>query len=460
MTEKISPPQIPQLPQSPSNQAGHEAEVISFGCRLNHHESAILRQELRGEKDIIVINSCAVTAEAERQVKQTIRKKHKAHPDKKIIVTGCAAQIDGASYEKITGVSAVWGNGEKIQAKKNLNRLSNDKLQVGDIMTLRELSPHLLSHDTHHSRGFLEIQNGCNHRCTFCVIPFGRGNSRSHRLDHVIHSAQNMLANGFKEIVLTGVDIASWRSEDNSESSSVKKLSYLIRHLLDALPNLPRLRLSSLDPAEIDDELIELFASEPRLLPHIHLSLQSGSDLILKRMKRRHLRQDIITVVDKLRAANGAIVFGADIIAGFPTESEAMFQDTVDLIQKIPIVFGHVFPYSERPFTPAANIKNKVSLATRKQRAQILRHVCANNLLQWQKSQVGNRQQLLVETVTPDKLAGHNEQFGFITVTLDEANGFSQDSAPHLSAPFSPNQILSVKIVGVNQDGLMANIVL
>ena len=440
---------------NPSNIPNVVPEVISFGCRLNHHESAVLRQELMGQ-DVVVINSCAVTAEAERQVKQTIRKKHKTHPDKKIIVTGCAAQINGKDYESMAGVSAVWGNGEKINAKKQLARQSNDKLQVSDIMTLRDLSPHLLSHDSHHTRGFLEIQNGCNHRCTFCVIPFGRGNSRSHPLAHVITAASTMLDNGFQEIVLTGVDIASWRGQESppeatpestqaSPEAPTQKLPYLITSLLQALPQLARLRLSSLDPAEIDDDLIALFATEPRLLPHVHLSLQSGNDLILKRMKRRHLRADVLAVVKKLRAANPAIVFGADIMAGFPTETDEMFNDTTDLARQIPIVFGHVFPYSERPFTPAANIKNTVAISTRKQRAKILRQICADNLRQWQSAQHGARQTLLVENITDGVITGHNDQFGFVTIHAT-------------TTPHHANQLLPIEIIGMDDNGLVATI--
>ena len=419
-------------------------EVISFGCRLNHHESAILRQELAGQ-DMVVINSCAVTAEAERQVKQTIRKQHRANPDKKIIVTGCAAQINGADYQNMAGVAAVWGNGEKINAKQQLARRDNDKLQVSDIMTMRAMSPHLLSSDSHHTRGFLEIQNGCDHRCTFCVIPFGRGNSRSHNLPHVIAAATKMHANGFQEIVLTGVDIASWRGDQPNQ-----KLPHLIKSLLTALPQLPRLRLSSLDPAEIDDDLISLFATQPRLLPHVHLSLQSGNDIILKRMKRRHGRGDVIALSQKLQAANARIVFGADIMAGFPTETDEMFNDTMDLVRAIPIVFGHVFPYSERPFTPAAKIKNKVAIATRKHRAKILRQQCADNLQQWQKSQHGVKQTLLVETISKDATTGHNEQFGFVTVPHHQHH---HDTMP---TDHAQNQILSIEIIGTDANGLVA----
>ncbi|MGI9461561.1 MAG: tRNA (N(6)-L-threonylcarbamoyladenosine(37)-C(2))-methylthiotransferase MtaB [Alphaproteobacteria bacterium] len=424
----------------------HQPEVISFGCRLNHHESAVLREELAGEDRLILINSCAVTQEAERQVKQTIRKKHKHHPDKKIIVTGCAAQIHGEDYKKITGVSAVWGNGEKIHAKKYYQKKQGDILQVGDIMTLKEMSPHLLSSDRLHTRGFLEIQNGCDHRCSFCVIPYGRGNSRSHSLQHIIAAATAMLKNGFQEIVLTGVDIASWRGKHEKE-----KLPYLIKKLLTALPNLKRLRLSSLDPAMIDDELIGLFASQNRLLPHIHLSLQSGCDLILKRMKRRHLRGDIFALAKKLKKANPNIAFGADIMAGFPTETDAMFQDTIDVIKKIPIVFGHVFPYSERPFTPAARIKNKPPIATRKARAAHLRKICANNLNIWHRQQYGKTQHLLIEQVGQYQLTGHNEQFGFVTIPFDK-------KTYHKKKYLTANQIRPIKIVGHNQDGLLATI--
>ncbi|MDI9314046.1 MAG: tRNA (N(6)-L-threonylcarbamoyladenosine(37)-C(2))-methylthiotransferase MtaB [Hydrotalea sp.] len=416
-------------------------DVVSFGCRLNHHESAVLRQELAGQ-DVIVINSCAVTAEAERQVKQTIRKKHRDHPDKKIIVTGCAAQINGDDYKNMAGVDAVWGNGEKINAKQQLARLSNDKLQVSNIMTLRDMSPHLLSRDAQHARGFLEIQNGCDHRCTFCVIPFGRGNSRSHPTDHIIAAAEKMLANGFQEIVLTGVDIASWRGDNEKQ-----KLPHLVAALLRALPQLPRLRLSSLDPAEIDDDLIALFATERRLLPHVHLSLQAGNDLILKRMKRRHRRADVFALAQKLLSANSSIVFGADIMAGFPTETDAMFADTADLVRSLPIVFGHVFPYSERPFTPAAKIKNKVAIATRKARAKTLRQICADNLRRWQADQYGKKQNLLIETIGSDRITGHNEQFGFVTIR--QAN----------QTTHTANQILPIEIIGADDNGLLATII-
>lgn len=457
----IAPPATTPLKDSKDN---NNPTVISFGCRLNHYESAVLRQQLAGRGDLVVINSCAVTAETERQVKQSLRKWRKQAPDKKIIITGCSAQVNTKQYEQMAEVDMVWGNAEKLAPRETLARTSINpdhhhdngpppikRVQVSNIMALRELSPHFLKIDGEQTRAFLEIQNGCNHRCTFCIIPYGRGNSRSHPSARIVAEAAQLVKNGFQEIVLTGVDIASWRETVGDKTHA---LPYLISQLLTGVPDLKRLRLSSLDPAEITPDLMALFeptATNGRLLPHIHLSLQAGNDLILKRMKRRHLRADIINLVATLRARNPSITFGADIIAGFPTEDETMFQDTLRLVKSIPIIFGHIFPYSERTGTPAAKIKNKVDIATRKKRAGQLRAACTANLHHWQQQQQDAVQHILVEQDSDGFLLGHNEYFGYVKA----ATNMTQN--PTIGHNYSrKGRILPVKITGHSAEGLLA----
>ena len=341
-------------------------ETLTFGCRLNLVESEAMqaRAEAAGLRDIAIVNSCAVTAEAVRQASQAIRRLGREQPDRPVIVSGCAAQIEPARFAAMPEVAAVLGNAEKLEPE-NWRRLAasnslrggavrapEEKLQVGDILQARGAAPQRTRALAEHTRGFLQVQNGCDHRCTFCVIPLGRGNARSSTIEAVIAQGRALVAEGAREIVLTGVDLTSY----GRERPGTPSLGALVRSLLAALPELPRLRLSSLDAVEIDDELRDLVATEPRLMPHLHLSLQSGDDLILKRMKRRHGRDDAIRFCAEIRALRPDIVFGADLIAGFPTEDEAMFARSLDLVAECGLSFVHVFPYSARPGTPAARM--------------------------------------------------------------------------------------------------------
>lgn len=343
--------------------------VITFGCRLNIYESQVMMTlaEQAGLENATIVNTCAVTAEAERQAVQKIRHLHRKNPDQKIIVTGCAAQINPGKFAAIEGVSKVLGNQEKMKRESFLE--TPQKVLVNDIMSVKETATHLISGFDSKTRAFIEIQNGCNHRCTFCTIPFGRGNSRSVSLGMIVDQVQHLVLNqGIQEIILTGVDITSY-GEDLPMDLTLGKM---IRRLLTNVPELKRLRLSSLDPVEVDDDLFHLLATEPRLLPHIHISLQAGDDLILKRMKRRHLRQDVINFCQKVRSLRSDVIFGCDIIAGFPTETEEMFQNSLRLIEECDISFLHVFPYSPRPDTPAARMP-QLSRSIIKDRARRLR---------------------------------------------------------------------------------------
>lgn len=415
-------------------------QFITFGCRLNHYETAQLQQSLQqqlnysnntAKKPSVIINSCAVTAETERQIRQTIRKLYRQNPQRNIIVTGCSAQINPDIYQKMPEVNRILGNAEKLQPELFLNYESDPtepptsqmvspsatkKSLVADIFTLQQLSPQLLQHYHNQCRAFLEIQNGCDHRCTFCVIPYGRGNSRSHKANRILAEARQLNQNGFQEIILTGVDLTSWRDETG------KKLPYLLKTLLQNLPNLPRLRLSSVDPAEIDDEMIKLFEQESRLLPHLHLSLQSGNDLILKRMKRRHLAHQVRHLTEKLLSVRPDIIFGADVIVGFPTETEEMFQDTINLVREIPITYLHVFPYSNRPFTPANKITKQIPIPIRKQRAKLLRQIASENWQYYLKNQLGKNQSVLVEKLNQKDhkifAFGYNAQFCPVTISF------------------------------------------
>ncbi len=335
---------------TPPSKAG--PEVVTFGCRLNAYESEVVRDLLRDQDpaSVIVVNTCAVTVEAERQARQSIRKLHRDRPEARIIVTGCAAQIDPARYAAMPEVSRVVGNGEKFLASSYLP--DGPRLLVSDIMAVRETAPHLADGFGDRTRAFLQVQQGCDHRCTFCIIPYGRGNSRSVGAGEVVTQVRDLVSRGLKEIVLTGVDVTSWGSDLPGKPS----LGQLVRRILKLVPELPRLRLSSLDPVEIDEDLWRALAEEPRLMPHLHLSVQAGADLILKRMKRRHLRGDVIAVSRRARDLRPDIVFGADFIAGFPTETDAHFTDTLDLVEAADLTYLHVFPYSARPGTPAAKI--------------------------------------------------------------------------------------------------------
>jgi len=373
----------------------NDNKVVSFGCRLNIFESEVIKEKLKESraKDAIVFNSCSVTSEAERQLRQSIRKHRRENPDKKIIVTGCAAQIDPDKYAAMPEVDQVLGNQEKLKKDSYLD--GKAKVRVDDIMQLEEAASHMVSSFEGKARAFLEIQNGCNHRCTFCIIPFGRGNNRSVPIEQIIEHSKKIAGEGYREIVLTGVDITDYGA--NLEGSP--KLGFLIKELLKAVPDM-RIRLSSLDVAEIDDDLRELIVTEKRLMSHFHLSLQAGDDMVLKRMKRRHNRQQIIDFCEFVRTHRPEAAIGADIIAGFPTESDEMFQNTLNLVKDLQIPLLHIFPYSEREGTPAAKIPTdkQVPKQLRKQRAKELIEQGKENLAIYANNFIGKKVRALVET--------------------------------------------------------------
>ena len=381
---------------------GKEPEIFTFGCRLNSYESEIIEQNLieKGLKDIAVYNSCAVTEEAIRQVKYSIRKKRRDEPNTKIVVTGCAAQIEPQSFLEMEEVDKVLGNSEKRDISSHLLRNNNNL--VSDIMINEDPLNSLRNGYKSKTRAFVEIQNGCNHRCTFCVIPFGRGNLRSKSKEQIIKEINNLINEGHKEIILTGVDIASWNMENKNEAS----LGILIEYILSEAPRLERLRLSSMDVIGFDEKLIDLIANNKRILPHIHLSLQSGDNLILKRMKRRHLREDAIDLCDQLKQKRPEISFGADLIVGFPTETEEMFQNTLDIIEECQLDWIHAFPFSPRPGTPAAKMPQNDNKLI-KLRSKILRDVAKQRKIKHLENLVGKNIEVFVEKDNK----GHSNQF-------------------------------------------------
>lgn len=338
-------------------------EIVTFGCRLNAYESEVMRGEAEkaglGELagGAILVNTCAVTGEAVRQARQAIRKARRENPEARIIVTGCAAQTEAATFTEMEEVDLVLGNEEKLQAH-NYRALPDfgvnqfEKARVNDIMSVTETAGHLVDALEGRARAFVQVQNGCDHRCTFCIIPFGRGNSRSVPMGAVVEQVRRLVGNGYSEVVLSGVDLTSY----GSDLPGSPKLGRLVKTILRQVPDLARLRLSSIDSIEADPELIEAIGSEPRLMPHLHLSLQHGDDLILKRMKRRHLRDDAIRFCQDIRQQRPDIVFGADIIAGFPTETEPMFENSLNIVEECGLTHLHVFPFSPREGTPAARM--------------------------------------------------------------------------------------------------------
>ncbi|MEC3912014.1 tRNA (N(6)-L-threonylcarbamoyladenosine(37)-C(2))-methylthiotransferase MtaB [Sphingobium sp. CR2-8] len=392
-------------------------DIITMGCRLNIAESEAIRDMAAGQDDLIVVNSCAVTAEAVRQTRQAIRRVRRDRPDARILVTGCAAQTEPETFAKMAEVDAVIGNREKMEAASFAPVA--EKVRVSDIMAVRDTAPHMASAFADHARAFLEVQNGCDHRCTFCIIPYGRGNSRSVPAGAVVEKAKQLVDAGYREIVLTGVDVTSYGPDLPGNPS----LGLLIERILKGVPDLPRLRLSSIDSVEIDDRLFDLVAHEPRMMPHLHLSLQVGDDMILKRMKRRHSRADAVRIVERLKAARPGISIGADIIAGFPTEDDAMFANSLALVDDCDIVHGHIFPYSPRTGTPAARMP-QVERATIKARAARLRDACATRRDAWLRSLIGTTQSVLVER---SGLSGHAENFAPVR--------FAQAQAPSSIVP-------------------------
>ncbi|MDI9349501.1 MAG: tRNA (N(6)-L-threonylcarbamoyladenosine(37)-C(2))-methylthiotransferase MtaB [Candidatus Symbiobacter sp.] len=421
---------ISPSPSPITEKIGKNLSVITFGCRLNFFESEVIKGlAIDKEPDappMIVINSCAVTAEAERQLRQAIRKARRTHPGAKIIVTGCAAQIDPEKYAAMPEIDRVIGNLEKflpasyqnwslapllapLLAPQKDDKLAdgmNAKKMVADIMQVREHTPHLIDGFDGRARAFIEVQQGCDHRCSFCIIPFGRGNNRSVALGPIITQIRHLVARGCQEIVLTGVDLASWGADLPGYGQGVPRLGDMVRRILRLVPELPRLRLSSLDPAAIDEEMWRILAEEPRLMPHLHLSIQSGHDLILKRMKRRHLSAQVVEVVARARAARPDIAIGGDFIAGFPTESEEHAAATRDLIGQCGINFLHVFPYSPRPGTPAARMP-QLPPALIAARAARLRDLAATMRDDFLQSRQGKSEEILWESEN----FGHTQHF-------------------------------------------------
>jgi threonylcarbamoyladenosine tRNA methylthiotransferase MtaB len=373
-------------------------DVVTFGCRLNAAESEVIRREAAaagvGEAigvNTVVVNTCAVTGEAVKQARQTVRKLRRENPDARIVVTGCAAQADPQIFAAMPEVDRVLGNEEKLSGAVWAGLDAAPKVSVGDIMVVRDATLHRIDGIEGHTRAFLQVQNGCDHRCTFCVIPFGRGNSRSVPIDDVVAQARLLVGAGRREIVLTGVDITSYAPDSERPG-----LGLLVKRLLRDVPELERLRLSSIDSVEADDDLLDAIANEPRLMPHLHLSLQHGDDLILKRMKRRHNRADAIAFCERVRRLRPDMAFGADIIAGFPTETEEMFARSLGLIEECGLTHVHVFPFSPRPGTPAARMP-QVAHAVIKDRARRLREKGEAALRRHLDGEVGMRRQVLAE---------------------------------------------------------------
>jgi len=346
-------------------------EIVTFGCRLNSYESEVMRAHAlaAGLNDVIIFNTCAVTGEAERQARQAIRKARRERPDATIIVTGCAAQIRPEIYAEMEEVDYVVGNDAKVKAETYL-ALDNRKIHITDMQLVKDTAYHLVQGFEGMTRAFVQVQNGCNHRCTFCVIPYGRGPSRSVAVQAIIDQIRILVEQGYPEVALTGVDITSY----GEDFAAKQNLGSMVCAVLEAVPELKRLRLSSLDPVEVDEDLWSLIASEPRLMPHLHISMQAGDEMVLKRMARRHAPQDLIDFCARARQLRPDVIFGADIIAGFPTETDEMFDNTVALVQQLDLTWLHVFPFSSRSGTPASRMP-QVRGEIRKQRAARLREV-------------------------------------------------------------------------------------
>jgi threonylcarbamoyladenosine tRNA methylthiotransferase MtaB len=452
-------------------------EVITFGCRLNAYESELIAAKAKaaGLADAVIVNTCAVTAEAERQARQAIRKARRARPGATLIVTGCAAQIAPAKWAAMAEVDGVVGNVEKLEERtyspspwgegaggegEDLRTLrsrdqnsppfgseryfpsppapsaqgegdvyGHEKIRMNDIFAARETASHLVGGFEGRARAFVQVQNGCDHRCTFCIIPYGRGNSRSVPLGPIVGQVRALVAAGYAEIVLTGVDITAYGADLPGKPS----LGEMSARLLKAVPELPRLRLTSLDPVEIDDALWRLIAEEPRLMPHLHLSIQAGDDLVLKRMKRRHSRADAVAVTERARRLRPGIAFGADLIAGFPTESEAMFASTLALVEACELAYLHVFPYSAREGTPAAKMP-QVPVPVRRERARRLRMAGDAALARFLAGQKGRGVAALVET--PGR--GRTEHYAPIALPL----GFAAGTIAHVSVADSTGHML------------------
>ena len=385
-------------------------DILTFGCRLNTVESEVMRAHAGGLEELVIVNTCAVTAEAERQARQAIRRTHRERPGARIVVTGCAAQLDPGAWGALPGVVRVLGNEDKLRPDSWSEAALGSGNAVSDIMAARDTAAHLVTEFVGRSRAFVQVQQGCDHRCTFCIIPFGRGPSRSVPVGAVVEQVRALVRAGYREVVLTGVDVTSYGSDLPGRPA----LGQLVRRLLALVPELGRLRLSSLDPVEIDEELSRPTAEEPRLMPHLHLSLQAGSDLVLKRMKRRHGVADAARVVERARRLRPGIGFGADLIAGFPTEDEASFAETLGFVREQALPYLHVFPYSERPGTPAARMP-AVPVALRRERAARLREAGTETALAFHEALVGRTLGVLLETPT----GGHSEQFAPVRFAVE-----------------------------------------
>jgi threonylcarbamoyladenosine tRNA methylthiotransferase MtaB len=393
----------------------------TLGCRLNAYETEAMKElsAAAGLRNAVIVNTCAVTAEAVRKAKQEIRRLSRENPQATIIVTGCAAQTEPETFAEMPEVARVIGNHEKMQADTWMALRAPDligvteKVQVDDIMSVRETAGHLIDGFGRH-RAYVQVQNGCDHRCTFCIIPFGRGNSRSVPAGVVVEQIKRLVDKGFNEVVLTGVDLTSW----GADLPATPRLGDLVMRILRLVPDLPRLRISSIDSIEVDDALMQAIATEPRLMPHLHLSLQAGDDMILKRMKRRHFRDDAIRFCEDARRLRPDMVFGADLIAGFPTETEAMFENSLTLVQDCGLTFLHVFPYSARKGTPAARMP-QVRGPDIKARAARLRAAGDRALALHLAAQVGQTHTVLVEGAR----LGRTEQFTEVTFTTDQPEG-------------------------------------
>ena len=425
-------------------------QVITLGCRLNAFESEIMREHGRaaGLDDAIIINTCAVTGEAERQARQAIRRARRDNPGAKLIVTGCAAQLAPERFDAMPEVDRVLGNAEKLEVAsyagwgpedQSEGQFGAQSIHVTDIMTVRETAPHLISGFEGRARAFVQVQQGCDHRCTFCIIPFARGPNRSVGLGHLLRQVSELVAQGYKEVVLTGVDVCSYGEDlpSTSRGRPRPRLGDMVTKLLDGVPDLARLRLSSLDPAAMDDALFELLGHEPRLMPHVHLSLQAMDDMVLKRMKRRHSRADAIAVIERVRRARPDAAIGADLIAGFPTETDAMFENTLAAVRDLELSHLHVFPFSAREGTPAA-LMPQVPGDVAKARAARLREAGVEALASFKQRQLGDVGRVLVEKPG----AGHDEHYVPVSLAGFGNSGFG-----------NPGDIVDVRLAAVTPDG-------
>jgi threonylcarbamoyladenosine tRNA methylthiotransferase MtaB len=410
-------------------------EVITLGCRLNAAESEAMRRLAAGEDDLVIVNSCAVTNEAVRQTRQAIRRARRARPEARLVVTGCAAQVDPETFAAMPEVDRVVGNAEKLGSAPFAAGMT-ERVRVSDIFAVRETAPHLAAGFAERARAFVEVQNGCDHRCTFCIIPYGRGNSRSVPAGAVVERIKALAGESFREVVLTGVDVTSY----GPDLPGAPTLGLLVERILRHVPDLPRLRLSSLDCIEIDPRLEEIVAHEPRFMPHLHMSFQAGDDMVLKRMKRRHSRAQAIETVARLKAKRPDLAIGADLIAGFPTETEAMHENSLRLIDECDIVMGHIFPFSPKRGTPAA-LMPQVAPGVVKARARRLREACARRKAAWLQGMVGTVQQVLVEKDGK----GHAENFAELVV---ERLRHSRESG-------NDGEIVSVRVTSATPDNLI-----